>query len=244
MMTILVPTAFEAQLLFKPNECQALANRAMSICSIGGHKVTVSICGFGLAAAGAGAAFAFGKRAPANDSPLGNTGHVILAGIAGTYAPARAPVGSALLATDVHCFGIGRGSGRAHRSAESLGWYQGHATSDLVRTGDHLPLHAPDLPGDSVTCGGLLSVPASAANAHEALQHSQHWPDAIAEEMEGFAVGLAARLYAMPLTIIRGLSNVAGDTDHDAWQIAEALDAVKTLLIRVVDHFASEEAVC
>ena len=63
-----------------------------------------------------------------------------------------------------------------------------------------------------MTCGGLLSVPASAANAHEALQHSQYWPDAIAEEMEGFAVGLASRLYAMPLTIIRGLSNVAGDS--------------------------------
>ena len=59
--------------------------------------------------------------------------------------------------------------------------------------------------------------------------------------MEGFAVGLAARLHDMWLTVVRRLSNVAGKTDHTSWHPAEALAAAKHLLIRVVEHMAMEE---
>ena len=84
--------------------------------------------------------------------------------------------------------------------------------------------------------GGLLSVTSAAATSQEAAERAARSPGAVAEEMEAFAVGLAARLYGVRLTIIRGLSNVAGETDHSTWRTAEALSAAKDLLTRVVEH--------
>ena len=41
--------------------------------------------------------------------------------------------------------------------------------------------------------------------------------------MEGFAVAVACRLAGVPLKIIRGISNHAGDRQHSRWKITEAL---------------------
>ena len=238
-MLILVPTAYEARFLCGERVHRTLAERGAARCRIGGRAVSVALCGFGLAAAGAGAAFALANHLRvAAAGP--RTTPVILVGIAGTYDPLRAPVGSALLATDVRCVGIGRGAGAAHRSATALGWPQGLPLAGLPPVGDRLPLSAPDLLGEPVPRGGLLSVTASAATPAEAGEREAQFPGAVAEEMEAFAVGLATRLYGVRLTIIRGLSNVAGETDHAAWHTAEALAAAKKLLIRVVEHRAAE----
>lgn len=238
-MLILVPTAYEARFLCGERVHRTLTERGAARCRIGGYEVAVALCGFGLAAAGAGAAFALGNHLrSAAAGP--QTTPVILAGIAGTYDPLRAPVGSALLATDVQCVGIGRGTGAAHRSAAALGWPQGLPLAGLPPVGDCLPLAAPDLPGEPVLRGRLLSVTAAAAHPAEAGERAAHFPGAVAEEMEAFAVGLAARLYGVPLTVIRGLSNVAGETDHGSWRTAVALAAAKDLLIRVVEYGAAE----
>ena len=239
-MLILVPTAYEARFLCGERVHHALAARGAARCRVGRHEVIVALCGFGLAAAGAGAAFAMGdhlRTAPAGPQP----NPVILVGIAGTYDSLRAPVGAALLATDVRCVGIGRGTGSAHCSAAALGWPQGLPLAGLPPVGDALPLSAPDLAGAPVLRGGLLSVTAAAATPAEAGERATQFPSAVAEEMEAFAVGLAARLYGVRLTVIRGLSNVAGETDHAAWRTAEALAAAKDLLIRVVEHRAAED---
>ncbi len=240
-MLILVPTGYEARFLCSERVHRTLADRGATRCRVGGREVAVALCGFGLAAAGAGAAFALGNylRPTATAGP--QSAQVILVGIAGTYDPLRAPVGSALLATNVRCVGIGRGSGAAHRSAAALGWPQGLPLAGLPSVSDELPLAAPDLPGEPVRRGGLLSVAAAAANPAEAGERAAHFPGAVAEEMEAFAVGLAARLYGVRLTVIRGLSNVAGETDHAAWRTTEALAAAKALLIRVVEHMAAED---
>ena len=239
-MLILVPTAYEARFLCDERVHRALADRGAARCRVGGYEVAVALCGFGLAAAGAGAAYALGNHLRAAAAGPG-TAPVILVGIAGTYDPLRAPVGSALLATDVRCVGIGRGAGAAHRSAAALGWPQGLPLAGLPPVGDCLPLAAPDLPGEPVPRGGLLSVTAAAATPAEAGERAAQFPGAVAEEMEAFAVGLAVRLYGVPLTVIRGLSNVAGETDHAAWHTAEALAAAKDLLIRLVEHIATED---
>ncbi len=55
------------------------------------------------------------------------------------------------------------------------------------------------------------------------------FPKAVAEDMEGYAVALACRLHDVPLTIIRGISNQAGDRNHDGWQVAEALQSAAEL---------------
>ena len=194
-----------------------------------------------MAAAGAGTAFTLGNHLRTTAAARPQTAPVILVGIAGTYDPVRAPVGSALLATDVRCVGIGRGTGAAHRSAAALGWPQGLPLAGLPPVSDCLLLSAPDLSGEPVLRGGLLSVAAAAATPAEAGERAAQFPGAVAEEMEAFAVGLAARLYGVRLTVIRGLSNVAGETDHAAWRTSEALAAAKDLLIRVVEHRAAED---
>lgn len=239
-MLILVPTAYEARFLCGERVHRSLAARGAVRCRVGGYEVAVALCGFGLAAAGAGAAYALGNHLR-SAAARPQTTPVILVGIAGTYDPLCAPVGSALLATDVRCVGIGRGTGAAHRSAAALGWPQGLPLAGLPPVGDCLPLSAPNLPGEPVPRGGLLSVTAAAAHPAAAGARAEHFPGAVAEEMEAFAVGLATRLYGVRLTVIRGLSNIAGETDHAAWRTAEALAAAKDLLIRVVEHIAAED---
>ena len=154
----------------------------------------VALCGFGLAAAGAGAAHAIAFHAPAR---------VILVGCAGSYDLERAPIGSVVVASAVRCEGIGVGQ----LSAAELGW----AASDQI-----------ELDGD----GGLvLSVASASATVEEAASRQSKHPAAVAEEMEGYAVAVAATLAEVPLTVVRGISNQAGDRDKTAWRMAEALAA-------------------
>jgi futalosine hydrolase len=51
----------------------------------------------------------------------------------------------------------------------------------------------------------------------------------VAEDMEGFAVALACRLVGVPLDIVRGISNDAGDRDKVRWQVPQALRAAADL---------------
>ena len=131
----------------------------------------VAMCGFGLAASGAGAAHEIALRRPS---------HVILVGSAGSYDLDRAPIGSALIASAVRCHGIGVGE----LSAAELGW----GGSDQI-----------ELTGS----GGLvLSVAAASATREEAAMRLHKHPQAVVEEMEGYAVALAATLWEVPLTIV------------------------------------------
>jgi futalosine hydrolase len=178
---ILVPTALESELLF-PN----------------GSPGRLAVCGFGLAAAGAGASHAIAVN------PGAASDGVVLVGAAGTYDTDRHPVGSAIVAGSVGSEGIGAGAGAEHRSAAELGF----AESDRIDLGS-----GPH----------LLSVAAAAGSPAEAAARRARHPEAAGEEMEGFAVAVAARLHGVGLTIVRGFSNVAGDRDRSGWRIEEAL---------------------
>jgi futalosine hydrolase len=159
----------------------------------------VSVCGFGLANAGAGAAHAIAQHRPQR---------VMLVGLAGSYNLARTPIGTAMVASAVRCHGIGAGG----QNATELGW----AASDQIELdgGDGLVLSVAD---------------ASATPAQAAARHQKH-PEAVIEEMEGYAVAVAATLFEVPLTVVRGVSNVAGDRDHAAWQARPALAAARSIL--------------
>jgi futalosine hydrolase len=52
--------------------------------------------------------------------------------------------------------------------------------------------------------------------------------------MEGFAVAFACRLRGVPLDVIRGISNTAGDRDTSRWQVAAALEAAGRLALQVL----------
>jgi futalosine hydrolase len=172
---ILVPTAHEAGLLPETG-------------------TDVAVCGFGLAVAGAGAAYAIARH---------HASRVILVGCGGSYDLERTPIGSAVVASAVRCDGIGAGG----HSAAELGWVE----SDQIELGD----------GD----GLVLSVAAASATPEEARIRLGNNPQAVVEEMEGYAVAVAATLWEVPLAVVRGVSNAAGDRDMSTWRIGDALAA-------------------
>jgi futalosine hydrolase len=177
---ILVPTELEAELL-------------------AWNASPLAVCGFGLAAAGAGAAHAIAQHRPQR---------VILVGLAGSYDLARMPVGTAMLASAVRCHGIGAGG----QSAAELGW----AASDQIELDG----------GDGVA----LSVAEASATPEQAAERHRKHPQSVIEEMEGYAVAVAATLWEVPLAMVRGVSNRAGDRDHAGWQSRPALVAARAVL--------------
>ena len=165
----------------------------------------VAICGFGLAEAGAGAAHAIASaRADAE-------GGLVLIGAAGSYDERLAPVGSALVAGRAELHGISAGG----RSPAELGF----SRSDIARL---------DLRGRP-DGGTLLSVAVSSGDHAEAARRASA-TGAVAEEMEAFAVAVAARLQGVPLTVVRGISNVAGEQLHSRWRLKEGLQTARALL--------------
>jgi futalosine hydrolase len=185
---VLVPTELESGLLFPD-----------------GPPAPLAVCGFGLAAAGAGAAHAIAEhRAAAEDG-------VVLVGAAGAYDTSRHPIGTAVRAGSVRCDGIGAGSGDGYRSAAELGF----AAAGAIVLGQ-----GPE----------LLSVATAAGSTAEAADRQSRYPAAAGEEMEGYAVAVAAWLFGVDLTIVRGFSNAAGDRDHAGWRMDEALGRAAALV--------------
>jgi futalosine hydrolase len=246
---ILVPTAFEAALLFGETVRPTLLATGLATTTLGAHPVRVALCGFGLAAAGAGAAHVLARVEQAERLGLKNEGWagggtsegalvarpVVLVGIGGTYDPEQAPVGSAVLGTFARCDGIGAGTGKHFISAEAMGWRQGIELAGLPPVGDLAPLFVPNV-GSDVIRGGVLSVAATSAGAGEAAARRARYPDVLVEEMEAFAVALAARLARVPLIVVRGISDLAGDRDRSRWRIPEAIAAARALLEQVVSR--------
>ncbi len=156
----------------------------------------LEVCGFGLAAAGIGAMAAIARHQPAA---------VVLAGLAGTYDAARAPLERVVLPGAVRCVGIGAGG----RTAAELGF----------APSDEIPLANGE--------GLALSVTEASGSPQEAAVRSAEHPDALIEEMEGYAVALAALTAGLSCTMVRGISNHAGVRDRTQWRIDTALAAVQ-----------------
>ena len=49
--------------------------------------------------------------------------------------------------------------------------------------------------------------------------------------MEGFSVAVACQFAGIPLKVVRGISNIAGDRDKGRWRIKDAMDAAATLML-------------
>ena len=62
--------------------------------------------------------------------------------------------------------------------------------------------------------------------AEEAKRRNEKHPGVVAEDMESFGVAMACKLASVPLTVIRGISNVAGNRDIESWEVDSALAAV------------------
>jgi futalosine hydrolase len=73
---------------------------------------------------------------------------------------------------------------------------------------------------------GLLTVCAASGDRRQSERRRHDYPEAAAEDMEGFGVAMSCVLAGIPLRIIRGISNVAGNRNASQWKIGDALTAV------------------
>lgn len=148
---------------------------------------------------------------------------VVLVGIAGTYAPDRLPIGAATTFDSVSIDGIGAGEETDGIGLRELGFDHG-TSADGSPLGERIELVA----GREVA-GDLLTVCRASGSARQAEGRAARFPTAVSEDMEGFAVAVACAESGVPLTIVRGISNVAGDRDRANWKIAAALEAAALL---------------
>ncbi len=223
---LLIPTVQERELLLLNRSLRKKLEQA---------PVIVELCGFGPITAAA---------QTARYLAAGHFQQVLLAGIAGTYQ-ANLPLGTAWLFRSVSSWGIGAGSGSAFEPSTEWGFSQfpagiapapsGASDAPSISSPDTLSLTTPRSDSGLPTAPLLLTCCAAAAAPSDVTQRLQFHPQASAEDMEGFGVGLACLGHfgpeqPLPLTIIRGISNQAGIRDKRAWQIEPALSAVAQLL--------------
>lgn len=170
------------------------------------EHLKVEICGWGLIQSGIRTMASIGKWSPKR---------IWLIGIAGSFTD-DLQVGQAYEFSTVSIEGVGVGTGDRHRSFESLKWSE--------RFGDE-PLQRETLSLDSGLDKGrpLLSVCSASADRREADKKSLAFPGVLAEDMESYAVAWACGMGKVPLRIVRGISNRAGDRDPRNWRSEEAM---------------------
>jgi futalosine hydrolase len=154
--------------------------------------------------------------------------YLVVLGIAGTYNEERATVGQAYLFPSVSCFGFGVGQGTNFRPWETT------ELAAIAPCEREINLRIPDGLREETAKGTLISVAAVSSNADEVNSIRKYCPSAIAEDMEGFAVASACQSFAIPCTVIRGISNIAGQRDKTNWQIESAITSACQLLVRLL----------
>ncbi len=177
----------------------------------------LELAGFGPVAAAARTAELLARLTP---------GRVLLLGIAGSFDLAELPIGSACAFDSAQVDGIGAGAGRSRIGPRELGWAQwpGSASAEREPVWDALAWRS----GDSAS-RRLLTVCSASASLEEAADRKRTFPLARAEDMEGFGVAIACSMQAVPLRIVRGIANAAGDRAGLRGRIDEALAAASEL---------------
>jgi futalosine hydrolase len=83
-----------------------------------------------------------------------------------------------------------------------------------------------------------LTACAASADRRQAGWRRELYPDAIAEDMEGFGVATACAIAGVPLRIVRGISNEVGDRAHDRWCIPAALESARRRVLDLLESGA------
>jgi futalosine hydrolase len=218
-MLLLVPTALEAKVLFDGE--RAPCSEDPESLEIGGRPVRAALCGFGPAAAGALAALALARERPRR---------CLLLGLVGSYDLARLPVGGLFAARTVRFADLGAGEPGETTSPASLGFPQAPPAPGRVAVGDVLDV--PGAPGaESLPSGLLLTVARTSGSPAEARERARAHPGALGEDMEGFAVVLAAARLGVAAGIVRAASNAAGEPDRSRWDVPRALTSLRAWLL-------------
>jgi futalosine hydrolase len=204
---ILVPTQLELQHASDLNTWQC-------------EKTLVHICGFGVIASAAKTAALLAQIQPTE---------VLLIGIAGALSR-KLKIGQAYQFSTVACYGVGVGSRENFQTGGEIGW--SHWPDDPY-IGDCIDLRTSVSVSRPVE--QLLTTCAASHSIGEAALHKAKFPIAEAEDMEGFAVAAACQLAGIPLRIIRGISNLAGNRESRDWRIGHAMRAAVELTGQILD---------
>lgn len=161
-------------------------------------------------------------------------------GIAGTYSPFGAPLGSVVVANReiLPEYGVRTDLGV---NAEDLGFplYGKKADPDAVwntvylepeaafdAMGLFFPGGAPALPENPrVVIGGSITVAGVSGTSCIAGELAGKYA-ALSENMEGFSLALASREAGVPFAEVRAVSNVVGERSASAWNIPASLAAL------------------
>lgn len=205
------------------------------------HLPDPVVVGVGPLASALGAAAALGSTAQVSGC--------LLLGLAGTRHAERAPLETCVLGCDVLDEAVGAGHGEGFVPLASFGLPAAEGLPQRLalalpaaHPGDPQRAALPPHPleaerGGSATrpragpalpwiVGTIGTVAAASADPSDAAGWRRRHPDVLVEEMEGYAVALACRRAGVPLAILRGVSNLAGDRNHANWRFGPAMDAV------------------
>ena len=192
------------------------------------ENISTNVCGFGPVGAAARTSLLIARHQPEV---------VLLAGIAGSLDP-HCIVGDAYRFHCVRSYGIGVGDGQLFQSAGQIGWKHlqengddiSHSIGDVIRGSDE----SSEQDSHSVITKELLSVCAASSSEADVRIKQRLCPQAVAEDMEGFAVAAACVMNNVRWIIVRGISNIAGDRTHSNWQIEKALKNTAKYIGRIL----------
>ncbi len=170
----------------------------------------MQLCGFGVIAAAAQTASLLGSERPSR---------VLLLGIAGTYDERALPIGTARRFGSLGVWGLGAGYGIEHLGPADM---LPQCTIQIEGQPDR-PIEQ-DLSTDRGQ-GRLVTVCAASAKPADADPIRARYPDALAEDMEAFAVAIACQTQNVPFDCIRGISNAVGERNKERWVLRPALQA-------------------
>ena len=197
-------------LILVPTE---LEHRALEADKAFAGRALVRVCGLGPIVAAAESARCVQALRPAR---------VLLVGIAGSYDLQAAPLGSAHFLQRVRCFEVGAHTPEGQVEALSL-----------PQAGPYDGLREVLLEGSNAEPSQLTMLTVAAASgttAQAQLRRAQ--AHAHLEDMEGFGVALACHAAQVPCSILRGVSNYAGERDPTMWRTQAALEAARAVAVR------------
>ena len=158
---------------------------------------------------------------------------VLNAGVCGSFRPALPP-GSVLHVTTDRLADLGAEDGEAFLSVYDL---QLLGEDEFPFSRGRLVNSAPPanaalerLPvGDAITVNTAHGHPATIARAVE--RYNPH-----VESMEGAAFMYACLVHGMPFAQVRAVSNIVERRNRAAWKMGEALEALGSTLLTIIDH--------
>lgn len=143
---------------------------------------------------------------------------VLCAGIGGGFPPL--PLGAIAVASEIVFADLGADGPDGFVPLSNLGF-----GAERYAVAPRLAVELADCTGGHL--GTVLTVATVTGSAARAAQLVERYPSAVAEGMEGAGVAAAAAVHGVPVAEVRAICNPVGPRDRPAWQIPEALAALR-----------------